>query len=208
MSTRRITLTLVLVAATLTGCATEAVSAPTNTPTPTSSATQSPTPTADPIDLADPSSWIISEAGIGPITLGQSVDDATLALSAYTPQEVPCDRPEIRLFVAEGAPSLTLYLAKNSPSIIGIRIFDYDSVLPAASSPHTAEGLGLGSTVSEVQAAYSDAVGEAAAGAPNYTHVVGDNVWISFSTLYTDETRILNIDVAQGGHMPYGLCEF
>lgn len=198
-----------LVAVVISGCSATAsvepdASAPSQTPTPT------PSPTIEPVDTVDPSTWIISADGIGPVTLGQSLDEAATALarSSYTKQDLACDNPGVLLYAATGAPTVVIFVAAGSPTVAGVRIADYDSVLPSGASPRTEEGLGLGATVADVQAQYPDAVGEVATGSPNYTHVVGDDVWISFATLYPDETRVLNIDVAKGGHMFYELCGF
>lgn len=202
MAPARMGLIAALLAVAITGCS----AVPSDVITkPTESAAPAPSVSIDP---ADPSTWIISADGIGPIALGQSLDEATLALSSFTEQDLGCDNPGVRLYTAPGAPTVALFLANTGPTVAGIRISDYEQRLPVGASPRTAEGLGLGSTVAEVQAEYADAVGEAAAGVPNYTHVVGDDIWISFANPSANESRILNIDVAHGGHMFYELCGF
>lgn len=118
---------------------------PTPTPTPPPFPSPTPTPTAPAPDPADPTTWIVSQAGMGPLVIGMPFRDA---IAAVPQAQDACGhaysiRPD-RLFFASwnGGPDDPLNVATWS----------------RADGPRTAEGIGIGSTPDEVRAAYPDAV--------------------------------------------------
>jgi hypothetical protein len=150
---------LILLALALTGCAATpsaagsssaapATSTPSSSPTP--SATPTPTPSPTPTSSAgsaDPSTWIVSDAGMGPLVLGMPFADAITAVPGL---QDGCTHAYYR-----------------SDNTLWIAWWQHEGVLEeatwyggGAASPHTSGGLGIGSTVADVLKAYPKAVHE------------------------------------------------
>lgn len=125
--------------------------------------TASPTPVVPENDPADPSTWIIGFDSVGPLTLARPVSEQASAQSAYTGESL--DDPEtgyrcsawrltspdyITLEVAPGSADPTTTSVISIGGSAGDR-----SDLPG---PHTAKGIGVGSTIAELKAAYPDLV--------------------------------------------------
>ncbi|GAA5203869.1 hypothetical protein [Microbacterium jejuense] len=80
---------LLLSAVALTACATPGDPASTSSRTPSASAEQTSTPSPAPtIDSDDPSTWIITDDGMGPITLGDPFPDALALMPEGTTNDV------------------------------------------------------------------------------------------------------------------------
>lgn len=157
---------------------------PSTSPAPSATPeTGTPTPTPT-IDLADPSSWVVSATGIGPITLGGSAAAAAESMTAFTTTS------------NDGAPEcpVTVYDSDAVPSIyIGTENVDSDVITSirlgvglvpdGATSPTTAEGIGIGSTVDELTAAYPSIAVTGEYNGTEYRGVQGDaGDWLVFSS--------------------------
>lgn len=179
------------------------------TSNPTRALETSPTPSvatsdsAEPIDSADPASWLISADGIGPISIGQTVDDTVLALAAFASLPVPCENDAYLMYQLTPDLGLTIAIGDGTTvRAVGITT-DFDGAATVA-SPRTTEGVGLGSTIADVQSVYPDAV--PVEGSAEYIHVEDGDTWISFSPEFGDVTVALSIDVAQGWSIPSEFC--
>ena len=113
----------------------------------------SPTPSLIPPTLDQP--WPITGAGVGPVVLGMTLDEAVAALG-QTRVEGSCKS----LFFTDGLDSLIVSAAWDDPNEIVTSLtiqratFDLDGGRwPLA----TAEGIGVGSSADEVISAYPDA---------------------------------------------------
>lgn len=168
---------MVLVGA-VAGCASEPSSAPAEgsmpsaAPDPSPSASPSAAPTVDP---ADPTTWIISENGVGPIDIGGDLA-ATLA---ELPDAWTNDTESCAWTAWWNAPdsSYGLYFVRGTESdaapIGEISVYTAVEAPTAVPSPVTAEGLGLGATKADVLAMYPDA--------QEGTAQIGGGTWVMLS---------------------------
>lgn len=146
---------LVLIALLLSGCATAASpsSAGSDTPDATAPADPSATPTAsrppaDAVDPKHPGTWIVTQDGMGPFVLGMPFANAITAVPGLADA---CTH-------AYSNASSTLWIAswQNPGSLDEATLYGYGRAVPA--TPHTPDGLGIGSTVADVLKAYPGAV--------------------------------------------------
>lgn len=137
---------------------------PPEEPTPTAPSSASPTPSATPtstptptptIDMSDPANWIIGQGAVGPITLGQPLEAAIAAASGYVQGESYPDCP-VAFLDRASYPSLAIpYWPDNLATRIIVR--QLGGTDAASATPRTVTGIGVGSTTSEVLAAYPGA---------------------------------------------------
>lgn len=122
----------------------------------------SPTSEADP---TDPGLWLIDFDGIGPVTIGGSIADATPALAEFAaaPSDT-CPNPAVRLSTMAGGPALIYDLDADNPDTVGSYVSvsagplsGFGGTLNDAATPRTAGGIGLGSSLADVNGAYPDA---------------------------------------------------
>ncbi|WP_311243326.1 hypothetical protein [Microbacterium sp. WCS2018Hpa-23] len=163
------------------GCAPEPTTAPTSNPSPSATATLTPSPSPSAVptaDPADPTTWVISESGVGPISIGGDLTGTLAGLpDTWTNDTENCawtawwNAPDssygvyfVRGTESDTAPigEISVYTAAESPT--------------AVPSPLTAEGIGLGATKAEVLAAYPDAQeGTAQIGGGTWLMLPGDD---------------------------------
>jgi len=205
---------LVLTAAVLVGCASPAgpdpstpsskpdVPAATVTPEPSATADQSAP--VDPADPADPSTWLISDTGIGPIELGMPYSDALGLMPPGTEND-----PERCAWLAwwtAPAEDYNVYTAGSSDTPGAGTVVLVATEAPAGSAvapgPRTAEGVGVGSTVAEVQEAYPSAVETADSTDPSIVHLRAGRIFFT----YREDPVIRAVTVTTAEVPPYELC--
>ena len=144
----------------LTGCAAEATpqtpSAPTDAevePLAASPSTEAEPTESQAQDPADPSTWMVTAEGLGPILLGTDVA-AYAAVGPYG--EVPSDCPNPAVHVLEGE-GFGQILIVTGDDLSAVREVTVTAWIPTAGvpSPKTAAGIGLGASVADVKAAYA-----------------------------------------------------
>lgn len=142
-----------------------------------------PTVTSAPPVNDDPTSWIVGYEGVGPVLWGSSADDARASLLDFA--EKPVEQcPALVVFESETLPNVWLVLGDDGTTVDQV-VVTADSAGDIVSSPETAEGIGVGSSVDEVVAAYPDAeVAEVPVADTRYS--------------VTDETGWINIVVRDG----------
>lgn len=166
-------LAAVVLAGITAGCAPASDPAPTTTPS--SAASETPTPTPTPsvptVDPADPSTWIVSDRGVGPIAIGGDLTTTLAELpDAWTNNTANCawsafwrdPAADYQMYFVRGTESDTAPISEISVNAGGHEVF-------GTNSPRTEDGLGLGSTSEEVLAAHADAQEIAAQ--------IGDMTW-------------------------------
>lgn len=167
-----------------------------STSSPVASASPTPTPTGP--DLADPASWIVTFTGLGPIEVGAPVESTATVMSAFQPAtQEAC--PWVTAYAADGLPSVWLP-DPQSTGVVGQIVLQAWSGPAAVSeaSPKTAEGVGVGSTLEALRAAYPDLTEQQGKYAVFYAVTDGGGHWINFSVtddivdaiVVRDEARI------------------
>ncbi|QKS15514.1 hypothetical protein HUN59_04145 [Curtobacterium sp. Csp2] len=140
-------------------------------PTPTSTSTRPP------YAVDDPRTWTISGSEVGPVALGGAVAAETDDLSTAFTDDGNCPNPNVSWWSADGR--TPIIVVGQDGVVTGIAVGDFSADRPG---PTTAEGLGVGSTLAELQAAY-----------PDLTQVTG-----------SDETPAWTI-VRQGRHITFSM---
>ncbi|MGA1835775.1 hypothetical protein VD659_02470 [Herbiconiux sp. 11R-BC] len=169
---------------------TPTLASPTPTPTataaPTATASPAPTPSATPAspaaaapDPADPSTWLIDFAGIGPMTIGTPLAEVQAAIA------LPVDQclPNTAWYSVEGGADVAATAADGG--LVSAALVEGGGSPAAGHSPTTAEGIGAGSTLAELQSAYP--------GIGTHPSSVGDYWFV------TDGTTFINFRVSDTG---------
>lgn len=180
-------ITAILVSASLSSCVT--VENPGGPARPTTSVAASPTPTPTAVNTADPATWVVSEAGFGPFMLGATLRKVTAALPDLKPTNAECPNPNATFFRVRGI-SIAV-IVDSSGGIYGVSAgipfqtpnASTDSGKSPLSGPHTAQGIGYGSTKAELASAYPSLELSALDGIENlskYTQKTAAGTSISF----------------------------
>ncbi|WP_052460355.1 hypothetical protein [Microbacterium gorillae] len=157
-----------LTAGVLTGCAGAAAPSASQTPTapPTTSApAPSPTPTPTPTpsataeaDPADPSTWVITETGVGPVVLGGDFEATAYALTALGWTRGCGDGPagpdaKVLFSHTPGADLIVAAQYDESTGDHGTGVGTISIGGDAESTPRTADDIGIGTALADVPAA-------------------------------------------------------
>lgn len=186
-----------------------ACSSPTtaSTPTPTPSATTAP-PAADaPVsyDAADPSTWLITETGIGRAEIGQTLEAADDALMPTFGQADACEALSYR---EPSQTSLDFGVVEHNRdgllNAIAVSVpYDMPVTGSVEGSPLTETGVGLGATTEELLSAEPTAVVQTDSETPSYV-VTFDSSFMIFEAREPDN-RIGVITVSET-LPPVGFC--
>ncbi len=206
---RRLTVTIAAAAAVglLAGCTASATPqpSPSETATPTATATPTETPEADP---ADPTTWVISDAGIGPVTLG---GDFAATLGALPDTWTNDDVCSWTAWWNAADSSYGVYFVRGTESdtepISEMSVYSASEDLAGVDGPRTAEGLGVGATTDEVLAAYPDAEqGTAEIGAGTWMRLAGDAAGHVFFQFREGEDVANSVVVTTRDEPSYEVC--
>ncbi|MCD1573386.1 hypothetical protein K7H02_18450, partial [Agromyces mediolanus] len=174
------------------------------TPTATPTLTPTPTPVAAP-DPADPSSWLISADGIGPIERGAAYPEAIDSLTGLYSVEPSGLCPELVYLKHPDKAGLLVILSDDGSAVHRVSV---SSSTRDAGWPHeggaTAAGIRLGSTEAELAATYPEL--ELVIERPSSTvYAVGDDAagWIDFVVI---DGVVWNIIAADTKFVPQELC--
>ncbi len=172
-------------------------------PSATASSTASPTPTPTPTptaeaDAADPTTWTITFTSIGPATLGSDRAATRALFPTLTDDTDPlCVGDYTSLSTA--SVNLLLLGGQNAPdSVAGLQVSGDD----LAVSPLTEAGIGLGSSLAQLQAAYPGIeVSDTGSVSSQGSVTDGAGHWIAFALI---NGLVHNIQVASEADLPVG----
>lgn len=155
---RALALAVALIAS-VSGCAATPATGPTGASTQTAPSSSAASPTIDP---ADPAGWEISFNGVGPITLGGSISAQKSQVdSSYTLE--PADScPSPGMSILSSAVHPTIWIQGDGTGLDAASMIFVGADAPddprddvrATGSPKTHEGIGIGSSVDQLRAAY------------------------------------------------------
>ncbi|MFB7250399.1 hypothetical protein [Microbacterium sp. NPDC056234] len=212
MRIRRGAIALLTATLLLAGCATP-VSGPEQTPTGSAPAAQStPSATAsrsagEP-DPDDPSTWIVSADGMGPVLIGGEFDAALAELpTSWTSDGAACswaafwNAPDnsFSMHFVRGAEDQSEPISEISASTMA------DSVTGAV-GPETAEGIGVGATRDEILDAYPEAEEGTATVDGEWIRVASESDGQIFFQFLTGAERAWAVTVTTRDEPSYEVC--
>lgn len=203
----------VLVVMSLTACV-RADRANLATASPTASPSAVASPNLKPFNTDNPATWIVSESGIGPFRLGANLKAITATLKSLKVKNYECPNPLASFYEIAG--STITAIVDISGDVVGVDVGDSsqtpngstDGGRSPLSGPHTAQGIGYGSMVSQLQAAYPSTVRTdyvPYGSFPHYTQKTAAGAWITFS-VSAEGQEIYGIGVWPGSPPPYEVC--
>lgn len=173
-------------------------------PAPTASPEPSPAPAPDPsaYSVDDPGTWVIDYAGIGPFVVGSTLE----GIEADLPHPPETCRAGVDTYDFDGL-GLTAVsgIDETDPAapVVVVRMLALDPVDAAdaadpAAQPRTEAGIGLGSTVAELEAAYQELeTVQGVAGSTVY-QLAADSRYISFEDFGSGEIQIISVSDSVG----------
>ncbi len=197
----------------LSGCVAEPAPAPapttssaspvlTPSPTPTESpgpGAGTPTPGAEPswpaYDPADPSTWTIDFSGIGPFTLGESLEEQAAAFDGIPFDD--CGNSAVASYSSPGV----WFAASRSGDDSGDVVLVYATTSqdqPGTPGPHTTAGIRSGDSIGALLAAYPGIRAHMGALSPHYFLTDG-STWINFSVFGRDSVEEIQPTDTIGG---------
>jgi len=199
---------MLIVVAALSGCTASPAAAPTATPSASSAPAESaesagPTPTPTPTgDADDPSAWMITDDGIGPIALGAPFGEALALMPEGTRND-----PERCSHTAWWTPTQgsQLYMAATDGGAgapVALVATESWADPSAAAGLSTEKGIGVGSSVDEVLEAYPDATEVADTISPDIIHLRAGRIFFT----YREDPVITSVTVTTFPVPPYELC--
>jgi hypothetical protein len=154
----------------------------TATPTPMAMATGTPSPTATAADSEDPNSWVIDFAGVGPLMVGQARDGAEARMSAFTRSGEDECGPNTFFRDAVGFPDILVADPSDTGVIQSVVVEKWGAPASVGTSPlRTREGIGIGATLDELEAAYPALVPKEGDYGTYYGVTNGSGRWINFN---------------------------
>ncbi|SDZ51187.1 hypothetical protein [Herbiconiux ginsengi] len=171
----------------------------TPTPTPTAAPTPTDAPAPDPAAYSpgDVGTWVIDYAGIGPFVLDETLAD----VQAQVPASVETCRPGVDTYQLGGIGFTAVSgIDESDPAapIVVVRMLGLDGFDPAAPQPRTEKGIGIGSTVTELQAAYPELESYQGMNKSTIYRIAADGRTVNFEDFGTGEIQIISVAASAG----------
>jgi hypothetical protein len=167
---------------------------PTPTPTAAPAPTGDPAPAPDPdaYDPALPGTWAIGFGGIGPLAVESTLPEVK-ALMPVAPETC---RAGVDVYTVGGIGYTAVSgIDESDPSapIAVVRMLESDGYDPSAPQPKTVEGIGLDSTVAELQSARPDVDTYQGQGGNTIYRILADGRTINFEDYGTGEIQAISV---------------
>ncbi|MFB2599503.1 hypothetical protein ACEXQE_17050 [Herbiconiux sp. P17] len=171
----------------------------TATPAPTAAPTPTEAPAPDPAAYSpdDVGTWVIDYAGIGPFVLDDTLADA----QAVVPTTVDTCRPGVDTYQIAGLGFTAVSgIEESDPAapIVVVRMLAVDGFDPSAPQPRTETGIGIGSTVAELQSAYPELESYQGMSKTTIYRIAADGRTINFEDFGTGEIQIISVAASSG----------
>ncbi|GAA2239356.1 hypothetical protein N1031_16950 [Herbiconiux moechotypicola] len=161
---------------------------PTAEPTPT----EAPAPDPDAFDPSDQGTWLIDWTGVGPLKLGETLAD----VEADLPHPPETCRAGVDTYVLGGiAYTAVSGIDESDPSapVVVVRMLTVDGFDASAAQPRTETGIGLGSTLDELTAAYPELESYEGPRGETVYRLAADGRTINFELLGTNTVQIISV---------------
>ena len=146
----------------------------------------------------DPSTWTVGFDGVGPLALGDEIDDARTMFEPLKAEEPDPACPGVVFLSHDG---YEIWLVLDTPDYRVV-----EEIVVTGGGPSTAEGIGVGSTLAEARAAYPGATESLAEGGSPVLSAPGDGGgWLNFSADSDEIVQSVNVGPYEGGGINY--CE-
>lgn len=172
-------------------------------PTPIESPTPSATPTAVAADPGDVTTWMVTAEGIGPLERNVAYSDSVSGLAGFEASEM-C--PGVMTLSTEGAGQFAIVLGDDGVNTRSVWVAGgagVDGVVP--DSPSTETGIRLGSSMTELTAAYPDLILVSQIASEAYGYAVGDDStgWIDF---IVNQETVTTMGSSERASAPKEMC--
>ena len=112
-----------------------------------------PSPEPSPQDPADPATWIVSGAGMGPVTIGSDVGEFSV-VGPYSERATGCPNPAVHSLAGEGVAPMTVVAVDGGSSVASVHVTSWGTEGTRWRRHGRPRGSDSARSLGEVQATY------------------------------------------------------